>query len=78
MRDSWRASPPDRRLPAFSVGTEKPQGGEPLDWQKEFNVQVNKLRAPSSTRLLILNRGAFFIPITGGRSTHTLRPIGRR
>jgi hypothetical protein len=24
----------------------KPQGGELLDWQKEFNVEVNRLRAP--------------------------------
>ena len=24
----------------------KPQGGELLDWQKGFNVEVNRLRAP--------------------------------
>ena len=54
----------------------KPQGGELLDWQKEFNVQVNKLRAPVSARSLISNPGVFFTPITGGRSAHTSRPIG--
>ena len=30
----------------FITPFKKPQGGELLDWQKEFNVQVNKLRAP--------------------------------
>jgi transposase len=30
----------------FITPFKKPQGGELLDWQKEFNAQVNKLRAP--------------------------------
>src|SRR2546430_2481022 len=30
----------------FITPFKKPQGGGLLDWQKEFNVQVNKLRAP--------------------------------
>jgi len=30
----------------FITPFKKPQGGELLEWQKEFNVQVNKLRAP--------------------------------
>ena len=30
----------------FITPFKKPQGGELLDWQKEFNTQVNKLRAP--------------------------------
>ena len=29
----------------FITPLKKPQGGELLDWQKEFNAQVNKLRA---------------------------------
>jgi len=29
----------------FITPFKKPQDGELLDWQKEFNVQVNKLRA---------------------------------
>ena len=33
----------------FITPFKKPQGGELLDWQKEFNVQVNKLRAPVVT-----------------------------
>ena len=30
----------------FITPFKKPQGGELLDWQKEFNAQVSKLRAP--------------------------------
>ena len=30
----------------FITPFKKPQGEELLDWQKEFNAQVNKLRAP--------------------------------
>jgi transposase len=30
----------------FITPFKKPQGGELLDWQKEFNAQVNRLRAP--------------------------------
>jgi len=30
----------------FITPFKKPRGGELLDWQKEFNAQVNKLRAP--------------------------------
>jgi transposase len=30
----------------FITPFKKPQGAELLDWQKEFNAQVNKLRAP--------------------------------
>ena len=30
----------------FITPFKKPQGGQLLDWQKEFNAQVNKLRAP--------------------------------
>jgi DDE superfamily endonuclease len=30
----------------FITPFKKPQGGELLDWQKELNAQVNKLRAP--------------------------------
>ncbi len=30
----------------FITPFKKPQGGKLLDWQKEFNPQVNKLRAP--------------------------------
>ncbi len=30
----------------FITPFKKPAGGELLDWQKEFNTQVNKLRAP--------------------------------
>ena len=31
---------------SFITPFKKPQGGELLDWQKEFNTQVNRLRAP--------------------------------
>ena len=34
------------RAQDFITPFKKPQRGELLDWQKEFNVQVNKLRAP--------------------------------
>ena len=61
----------------FITPFKKPQGAELLDWQKEFDVQVNKLRARSSARLLISNPGVFFIPITCPRSAHTSCPIGR-
>ena len=62
----------------FITPFKKPQGGESLDWQKEFNVQVNKLRAPVERAIAhISNPGVFFIPITGGRSAHTSCPIGR-
>ncbi len=30
----------------FITPFKKPQGGELLDWQKEFNAEVNRLRAP--------------------------------
>ena len=30
----------------FITPLKKPQGGKLLDWQKEFNAQVNRLRAP--------------------------------
>ena len=30
----------------FITPFKKPQGGKLLDWQKEFNAQVNRLRAP--------------------------------
>ena len=30
----------------FITPFKKPQGGELLDWQKEFTAEVNKLRAP--------------------------------
>src|SRR5260370_25732840 len=30
----------------FITPFKKPRGGELLDWQKEFNAQVNRLRAP--------------------------------
>ena len=43
----------------FITPFKKPQRGELLDWQKEFNVQVNKLRAPVSARSLISNPGVF-------------------
>ena len=61
----------------FITPFKKPKGGELLDWQKEFNAQVNKLRAPVERAIAISNPGVFFIPITGGRSAHTSRPIGR-
>ena len=56
----------------------KPQGGELLDWQNEFQRPGKQAACPgSSARLPISNPGVFFIPITGGRSAHTSRPIGR-
>ena len=30
----------------FITPFKKPQGGKLLDWQKEFNAEVNRLRAP--------------------------------
>src|SRR6266567_1808716 len=40
----------DRRQGLSGLGLhhpfKKPQGGKLLDWQKEFNAQVNRLRAP--------------------------------
>lgn len=48
-------------LPPFK----KPPGGELLKWQKEFNAQVNKLRAPVERRdRPSSNPGVFFMPIT--------------
>src|SRR5260370_40395725 len=32
--------------PGFITPCKKPRGGKLLDWQKEFNAQVNRLRAP--------------------------------
>ena len=61
----------------FITPFKKPQGGELLDWQKEFNAQVNSCAPRSSARSPISNPGVFFIPITGGRFAHTSRPIGR-
>ena len=49
----------------FITPFKKPQGGELLDWQKEFNAQVRISCAPrSSARSPISNPGVFFIPIT--------------
>ena len=55
----------------FITPFKKPQGGKLLDWQKEFNAEVNRLRAQSSARSLISNPGVFSTPITGGHSAHT-------
>jgi len=55
----------------FITPFKKPQGGELLDWQKEFNAQVNSYAPRSSARSLISNPGAFSTPIIGGRSAHT-------
>ena len=61
----------------FITPFKKPQGGELLDWQKEFNAQVNTAAPRLSARSLISNPGVFSTPITGGRSVRTPRPIGR-
>jgi hypothetical protein len=47
----------------FITPFKKPQGGELLDWQKEFNVQVTSCAPRSSARSLISNPGVFFILI---------------
>ena len=49
----------------------KPQGGELLDWQKEFNTEVNKLRARVERAIAHLKCWRILYTITGGRSAHT-------
>ena len=36
----------------FITPFKKPQGGKLLDWQKEFNAEVNRLRAPVERAIL--------------------------
>ena len=52
----------------FITPFKKPQGEKLLDWQKDFNADVNRLRAPVSARSLISSPGGFSIPITDGHS----------
>ena len=41
----------------FITPFKKPQGGKLLDWQKEFNAEVNRLRAPVERAIAISNPG---------------------
>jgi transposase len=41
-----RRGSPTKKGSGFITPFKKPQGGELLVWQKEFNAQVNRLRAP--------------------------------
>ena len=53
----------------------KPQGGELLDWQKEFNAQVNKLRAPverAIAHLKILAYSSYRLPAAAPHIRHVL------
>jgi hypothetical protein len=55
----------------FITPFKKPQGGELLAWQKEFNAQSKQATRRSSARSFISNPGAFSTPITGACSAHT-------
>jgi len=61
----------------FITPFKKPQGGELLDWQKEFNSQVNKLRAPVERAIAHLKSWRILHTDYRGHSVHTSRPIER-
>ena len=46
MDDGERIGDKGYQGSGFITPFKKPQGGKLLDWQKEFNAEVNRLRAP--------------------------------
>jgi N-acetyl-anhydromuramyl-L-alanine amidase AmpD len=51
----------------------KPAGGELLDWQKEYNTQVNKIRWMIEQVISHLKTGPSCTPTTGARLAHLRR-----
>ena len=51
----------------------KPAGGELLDWQKEYNSEVNKIRWMIEQVISHFKNWTFTTPTTGARLKHLRR-----